>query len=198
MKPVSSFAAKQPDLRLKKRVNLFTEGEKTEPAYFNHLNRILGPAYMRPINRQFGPAPTEILKDIREHVHKFDNPAIDEYWIVLDVDQWTSEQKQKIENWCNECSRRNFVVVSNPCFEIWLILHFEGGPPIFKKSYGCKRYYIENYGGIKTIEDFNTIQNTHVEKAICRAEKKDDTGDSIWPETSGVTTVYKLVKKYFV
>lgn len=53
MRPVSSFAAKQPDLRLEKRVNLFTEGEKTEPAYFNHLNKILGPAYMHPIHLVF-------------------------------------------------------------------------------------------------------------------------------------------------
>ena len=197
MNSTTKFVRPQADIHLRKRIKLFTEGEKTEPAYFNYLNLNFGPVFMNPIKRHSGPAPTQVLKDVREHFKNYDIPEIDEYWIVLDVDKWTKKQKQEVENWCNECPRRNFLAVSNPCFELWLILHFEENPPQFKKSQGCKRYYVDNYGGIKEIEDFNIILVNHVKNAMTRAEKRDVSGDSRWPENSGTTTVYKLVKKYF-
>ncbi len=78
-----------------------------------------------------------------------------------------------------------------------MILHFEEDPPIFETSRKCKRYYLDNYGGNKEINNFNIIKIHHIRDAINRAECRDDSGDLIWPKTSGVTSVYKLVKKYF-
>ena len=178
-----------------KRIIVATEGMNTEPSYFSHLNKLFAPRRIIAIPRNSHSSPPQVLKELIEYL-KGDMLENDEYWLVLDVDDWTAVQKQKIEDWCSEAPARNNLAVSNPCFELWLILHFEE-PPKFKRSRACKRYYNENYGNVDTNEDYEYIQSIDVENAINRAESRDNTGDSGWPETSGITTVYKLVKKYF-
>ena len=183
--------------KLKKQIIVATEGNKTEPAYFNYLNKLRGSDLFVPIERGHRPAPPSVLEDLLKYLEQnsgdlFEN---DEYWIVSDVNTWTMPQKQVVEDWCELHPEKNFVAVSNPCFELWLILHFEENPPIFCTSKHCKNYYRENYGNAKKIEDFEKIKSTHIEVAIARAENRDDSVDLKWPEKSGVTTVYKLVKK---
>ena len=180
---------------LKKRIIIATEGMNTEPSYFSHLNNLPGPLRVNVIPRTTHSSPPQVLEELIKYLEGniHDN---DEYWLVLDVDYWTQTQKQFIEDWCLESPDQNNLVVSNPCFELWLILHFEESPD-FKRSRSCKQYYKKNYGEINTIDDFEFIQSNDVKSAITRAENRDDSGDSKWPGKSGVTTVYKLAKKYF-
>ena len=195
----NQFIRRPTPTELKKQIIIAAEGNKTEPAYFNYLNKKRGSELFLPIERGHRPAPPSVLEDLIEYLklNNSDLDETDEYWIVSDVNTWTKSQQQKVTDWCEECPEKNFLAVSNPCFEIWLILHFEENPKQFRTSKLCKKYYCDNYGDIKEIEDFENIKSKHVEDAITRAEKRDNSGDLLWPKDSGVTTVYKLVKKSF-
>ena len=195
----TQFFNRQKSPKLRKHIIIATEGNKTEPAYFQYLNKILGTERFVVVQREHRPAPPSVLEDLVKFIqqNKHNLEESDEYWVVSDVNTWTIDHKKVVVAWCDQCSDNNFMAVSNPCFEIWLILHFEKEPPTFETSRRCKRYYLDHYGNNKEINDFNHIKIHHVKDAITRAEYKDDSGDSWWPETSGVSTVYKLVKKYF-
>lgn len=72
----------------------------------------------------------------REGTFEFSKYPEDEFWVVTDVDKnWSTEEipgsngKTYIEEW-NEaiamCQERNYCyAVSNPCFEMWLLLHHD-------------------------------------------------------------------------
>ena len=72
----------------------------------------------------------------RESTFEFSKFPEDEFWIVTDVDKnWSTEEipgsngKTYMEEW-NEaiamCQERNYCyAVSNPCFEMWLLLHHD-------------------------------------------------------------------------
>ena len=45
------------------------------------------------------------------------------FWLVVDKDKWTDKQLNDVKEKCN---KNHFsLTVSNPCFEYWLLLHFE-------------------------------------------------------------------------
>ena len=182
-------------IRRKKRIIIATEGTNTEPAYFMHLNKLHGSDLVIPIKRDTHPSPPQVLRDLKLYLNQTGMREYDEYWIVSDVDYWTDPQKQTIEEWCDECPETNFLVASNPCFELWLILHFEDAPE-FKTSKSCKRYYLDYLGRNNTVEDFKIIKFIHLKNAIERAKARDEYRNTRWPKESGVTTVYKLAIKY--
>lgn len=46
----------------------------------------------------------------------------DDLWFVIDKDKWTYEQIKKIADYCKDYPNRH-IVISNPCFEVWLYFH---------------------------------------------------------------------------
>ncbi len=108
----------------KKAIYIFTEGEKTEPEYFealkthaNSKNKIIK---IFPIGKQ----ASELLKNARAKL-KYDGTEenIDELWLISDKDDITD---QAFKEFILKAERLKFKVgYSIPCFELWLILHFE-------------------------------------------------------------------------
>ena len=45
----------------------------------------------------------------------------DQLWILSDVDRWETEELSEVAEKCNQKNYK--FAVSNPCFEIWLLLH---------------------------------------------------------------------------
>ncbi|KQT20885.1 hypothetical protein ASG31_17035 [Chryseobacterium sp. Leaf404] len=46
----------------------------------------------------------------------------DELWFVMDIDRWSLKQIREMINYCLDKPIWN-IVLSNPCFEVWLFLH---------------------------------------------------------------------------
>ena len=69
----------------------------------------------------------EWYKQEYNHIYEFDKHPEDEYWIVTDVDDnwsdlWISEWNDAIRF----CAERHYhYAVSNPFFEVWLLLHHD-------------------------------------------------------------------------
>ncbi len=104
------------------------EGSATEPTYFNAVTKYLRLAAVT-VRGAKGSAPMTVVQDAvkaktRREGEAQESPSIapyDQVWCVFDVDQ---HPKLKDAVAFAEKYQIN-VALSNPCFEFWLLLHFE-------------------------------------------------------------------------
>jgi len=98
-----------------------TEGARTEPLYFAGFNSSRVKVELLPTGEDQGSSPDAVLNRLQEFRAKYDLHATDELWVVIDVDRWGDLKLRRIYR---EAKSRFDVAVSNPCFELWLYLHF--------------------------------------------------------------------------
>ena len=103
-------------------VQVLTEGTVTEPRYLTHWARLnRNNVHVRISDR--GMTPDALVRRATEHVRtgrpRRGLPDFDEIWCVFDVDQHPNVP-QAVHNAGQNGIE---VVVSNPCFELWLVLH---------------------------------------------------------------------------
>jgi len=112
------------------RILIVCEGHATEPDYFRSLRHELraGPIVIR-INDESGVPKTvvehavELKKEAERDAKRSgdSNLRYDEVWCVFDVDthpNLPAALQQAVANGIQ-------VALSNPCFELWILLHFE-------------------------------------------------------------------------
>jgi len=108
--------------RENRRLLVVTEG-KTEKEYLEGLMQSLRPdgIQVTPIDVVDGRGePSKVLKTAKARCHSRADDY-DEVWLLLDVDQHA-----KLTPVLRETRQENFsAAVSNPCFEVWLLWHFE-------------------------------------------------------------------------
>ena len=117
--------------RPRKTLLIFCEGERTEPEYLAALKRQpsvrdVAAVDLRVETGQGGSVPRALVSmAAAARSSAIDEEAeIDEFWCVFDVEWPTNHPglKEAIEQ-----AGQNGIqlAVSNPCFELWLILHFK-------------------------------------------------------------------------
>jgi RloB-like protein len=119
-------AVRQP----RKTLLVFCEGERTEPEYLQALKRQpfvrdIAAVDLRVEPRHEGAVPLRLVSmaaDARSRALK-EEAEIDEFWCVFDV-EWPDNHPNLGD--AAGLARRNNIqlAISNPCFELWLILHF--------------------------------------------------------------------------
>lgn len=66
------------------------------------------------------------FKEEKDAKYEFSKYPEDEFWIVSDVDDNLDNHKEKFENAIQECEEKGYkYAISNPFFEIWLLLHHD-------------------------------------------------------------------------
>lgn len=103
--------------KLKTRYAVFTEGRVTELQYLEKLRQRIRPQHAEFKFIKIGKDPSAIYKRCLRLL-KQDN--FDQGIIVVDVDQ-----HERLEEMLDDCRRSPHVnaLVSNPCFELWLLWH---------------------------------------------------------------------------
>ncbi|MGC5031608.1 RloB family protein [Micromonospora sp. DT229] len=116
--------------RPRKTIAVFCEGERTEPEYLEALKR--DPAVretaavdLRIETHGYGSVPLTLVRmaiSAKEKAAR-EEGEIDEFWCVFDV-EWPRNHPGLRE--AMDLANRNGInlAVSNPCFELWLVLHF--------------------------------------------------------------------------
>lgn len=117
----------------KKRLLVVCEGAVTEPEYIKgFVAWRRNPLVVVKIADQHGVPRTlvEAAKDARDaaaaeaRTHRDENLNFDEVWCVFDVDE-----HPRVADACQMARDNGIqVAVSNPCFELWLLLHFKDSP----------------------------------------------------------------------
>lgn len=109
----------------RKTVLIFCEGEASEPDYLNALKRMPEIRNSTAINLVIDPSsgvPLDLVK--KAALRKRSDPEIDECWCVFDV-EWPKHHPN-LDRALRIASAEGIgIAVSNPCFELWLILHFQ-------------------------------------------------------------------------
>ena len=122
-----------PRLNPKPRLLVFCEGKNTEPQYIEAFRKwCRNPRVDVEIAKERGVpltlvrAAKERKLDSEKEARKAedDNIAYDEVWCVFDVDAHPNL------NDAQQMARDNDIklAISNPCFELWLLLHFRENP----------------------------------------------------------------------
>ena len=122
---VPSLGRHRPSLEPRKRFLLFCEGKNTEPGYFEAIKRAFASTLLDIQSVPAAGVPFTIAEKATEYVrsrrrrrkHSFEKD--DEVWAVFDRDEHNRFEEAVLL--CRNGGVR--VARSNPCFELWLILH---------------------------------------------------------------------------
>jgi hypothetical protein len=156
--------------RYRKLFVVSPEGTKTEPQYFELLNSQFAVVRILCIGHRGGRSPDKVLKAMDNYLRGIGLRKSDEAWLVIDRDRWRSDAIDRLQSWA--CSHRNtHLAVSNPCFEYWLLLHFDDGDRIAGRR-GCinrLKRYLPAYD--KSVRSCDISLDT-IKAAVERAKKR--------------------------
>lgn len=120
-------------------------GESTEPQYFEIARQDLGVAslHIRPCG---DGDPLAVVKKAARFVEmdraesrKSGSSPYDVVWVIVDVDRFNSVREAQAE----AKAAGIHLVVSNPCFEVWLLDHVRPCPDRCSDTRTCQREAIE-------------------------------------------------------
>ena len=190
-----------------------SEGKDTERIYFKALAKeytnprvhvhILG----RCEAEQNNSSPEHVLKQLNNYKEQYELEADDELWLVVDKDRWTVAMLSRV---ATECSQEvaMHMALSNPCFELWLLLHIEDAASLTPEE---QMLWMENRRKSKNADPYLKVRLrqkmgsyhessydalsliAHVEDAIERAKTLDKNPTDRWPQTLG-SRVYLLAE----
>ncbi len=175
-----------------------SEGEVTEPEYLNGVkNACRNPRVAVKVAEEHG-TPMTLVRTAKQYKQGADkqaarekdvNLAYDSVWCIFDID----EHPQAGE--AMEMARDNRIelAVSNPCFELWLLLHFADSPGMQHRATIGKKLK-QHVPGYDKHVDFETYRNGYSE-AVARARRMDaQADDANEPYRNPTTGVYRLAE----
>lgn len=109
-----------------------TEGEKTEKHYFDGFNCSRVKVQVLDAGTTGRSSPEWVLDRLVSFERTYDLAPDDARWLVLDVDRWPLPVLKQV---CREARQKGYRLgISNPCFEIFLYLHF------FEPDFDCPEF----------------------------------------------------------
>jgi hypothetical protein len=199
-------------IRSPRLIVIASEGMHTEKIYFEDMASVK--YYRNPgvhvevLERdETASSPEHVIITLDNYRKKYSLTLNkdDELWLVIDRDRWKLRELSSV---ATKCYQKSFLLAcSNPCFELWLLLHIKSLSDYSKtelddltknKHVSRKRTLLEQEI-INIIGSYNK-QNPDtskflpfVETAISRARTLDSTPTDRWPNCLG-TRVYKLAE----
>jgi hypothetical protein len=118
-------------------------------------------------------------------------------WVCIDTDHWSQANHiANLSEVLQECRQKRYdVAISNPCFELWLLLHFQE----YRQSgaVSCGDIVVElrrAVGGYQKDKCARlAIEPSQVHLAMVRARKMDRNPDEILPSCP-TTRIYRLIE----
>jgi RloB-like protein len=125
---VRSLARKSASVSPKTKFTIYSEGMNTEPEYFTALGSTVSAALVELKIHKAAGVPTtiaskalQLAKSRRRSGNADSFEKFDQIWVVFDQDTH-DKVKESIDNLGKSSVK---VAYSNPCFELWLILHLQ-------------------------------------------------------------------------
>lgn len=183
--------------RYKRLFFIVAEGACTEPKYFSVLNRFKSDIHVICTEGRHDSDPKHLLKKMKTALRKQTLKEGDEAWIVADRDEWPENDVEKLYEWSRKSDKFG-LVISNPCFELWLLFHFDPGNDAATKNQciaklrSCCLNYSKNLERVTITKD---MVNTAIERS---SQRELSYPEEKWPRSAGYTTMHKLVKKMLV
>ena len=190
-----------------------SEGKDTERIYFKALAkeytnpRVHVHILKRSEDERNNSSPEHVLKQLNNYKNQYELEADDELWLVVDKDRWTDAMLSRVATECTQEVSMH-MALSNPCFELWLLLHLEDIASLTPEE---QKLWMENRRKSKNADPYLKVRLrqkmgayhesaydalsliAHVEDAIERARALDKNLNDRWPQTLG-TRVYLLAE----
>ncbi|NVN42536.1 RloB domain-containing protein [Asaia siamensis] len=169
-----------------------TEGAITEGIYFSLFESTRVQVKVVPTSGGKS-SPDHVYDRLKQYQRDYELGDGDELWLAIDKDRWTHRSLSTI---ASRCHRESIgLALSNPCFEIWLAMHFpssETFPEIMtsKEAEALLKGRFPGYSKSK----FDVHQlSVGKENAITVARSLDAGSRARWPNKTG-SRMYKLVE----
>jgi hypothetical protein len=187
-----------PRLHPRKRILVICEGAQTEPSYFSGLKNVEQARAVEVEIDDSGGVPKTLVERAVERKRsasraarsvKDQNLLYDEIWCVFDVDEHPKLEDSKQQALAHAIK----LAISNPCFELWLLLHFRDHRSSIERHLLQAECRICMPKFVKSV-DFNQLKD-RVDAAVERAiqlEKWQTERYNFGQNPS--TTVHKLVQ----
>ena len=197
-KPSGRFLRHRSIQRETRRIfKILTEGESTEPIYLRKWERRNRLRVRLDISDR-GMAPTTLVARAREYARRTrrrrHDSEYDEIWCVFDVDEHPNLQ-QAIE----EARQSDInVAVSNPCIELWFVLHTADQTAwISRQDVQRRSNELDLTSGKRIPDEAWATLLDRVETAKQRAQSLDarHEGNGSPPRANPSTDVWRLVDR---
>ncbi len=110
-----------------KLIIIAAEGTNTEKKYFDDLAEAYAALniHVKVLDRiDAGSDPKTVLKMLDSFRRQYSlRLGYDELWLVIDVDRWHKRHLSEVGSLCFQ--KKYGYAVSNPCFELWILLHLK-------------------------------------------------------------------------
>ncbi len=203
-----AMARKSRQIKKKPKRTVFyvaMEGSVTERKYFDSIIRKYGLRNVYLLRKtKTRSSPRDVLKRLDQQTKKRRNDhgaILDEiYWAVFDTNGRPTKTLRQV---ANEAKRKNYhLAASNPCFELWLLLHFGSLPDQRRlkglaETGGCDsviRYCKKHYDQKCHESNFDpSMYVANLDDALENAKDSDSDENDAWLYNVG-SRVYCLVE----
>jgi hypothetical protein len=138
-------------------------------------------------------SPNHVLEELDSFKDKWKLEEGDELWMVIDFDRWGTGKLSEIASKCIQKKYR--LAISNPCFEIWLLLHFKDLTSNLNircaEAEDQLKVQLGSYN--KTNLDFSKFRD-HIDAGIENSKRLDTNQSDRWCQPIG-SRVYQLVTR---
>ena len=196
-------------VRSARLVVIASEGRCTESIYFAAVkDKLRAPnVHVEILSRDSNESsPESVHAQIADFMRQYNIEDDDELWLVIDRDRWHERMLSQVAQLCTQNTHLNFCM-SNPCFELWLLLHLEDVRKYDEQTATELAENRKNKAGVtwlkKRMRDLlgsysessydATTLLPHVPAAMEIARDLDVNPADRWPQTIG-TRVYKLME----
>lgn len=204
---------RQEETKDSKLIVIAAEGEFTEKIYFEALRDHMrnSHVHIKILNRneenKRNSSPEYVMEQLTRYRKENLIEQDDELWLVIDKDRWKVKSIKTVAQRCAQDPLFN-LALSNPCFELWLILHLID---VALESDDEKKKMLQNKKDGRNADTYlkrkmRTLMGSysetnyaadqlvlHVAEAITRAKTLDEHKKARWPQGLG-THVYKLAQ----
>ncbi len=190
--------------KVKPVILIVTEGSQTEPKYFEHFRTRQTNIDIRVVGSRTSAGETDYASLIRKAIDYQNKNQIsitngDSTWVIADGDinynnpdpiTTKNNQLTKARKLAN--GKGIQIAISNPCFELWFLLHFQYTTK-FLKDYPAVDASLSTFiSGYKKADDVYTNLFQHTETAIQNAKRLE-----VFHQQNGASAPFGLTTNPF-
>ncbi len=185
------------------------EGRYTESIYFNAVkNELRAPnVHVEVLDRNSDESsPESVHRQVADFMRQYNIEDDDELWLVIDRDRWQERMLSQVAQLCAQNSHLHFCM-SNPCFELWLLLHLEDVEQYDDETKNALLQNKKNKSGVTWLKKrMKDLLGSYAESnydalslipyaptAMERARRLDNNPQDRWPQSIG-SRVYLLME----
>lgn len=173
---------------------VFCEGVASEPDYINALKRLPEVRFNTSLNIEIDPDHGVPLTLVRRAVErKKCDGEVDECWCVFDV-EWPQNHPNLTAAIDLAKAHGISLAVSNPCFELWLILHHDGQTAFLETKQAEQRSRRLDGRQGKRIEADEYLPHRHLAaQRAAELTRRHERNQTKFPNDNPSSTMYELL-----